>query len=106
MTEKESKGLMSEYNSDAERKNKRISQLMNELYSLTDFEGVLTKSLESEHITSSDIFHMAECYEPLVGNIDYDKERCISTIDSALEKIMSKSIKSMRKRIGPDLLLT
>lgn len=29
---------------------------------------------------------MAECYEPPVGNIDYDKERCIKTIDSALEK--------------------
>ena len=87
MTEKESKGLMGEYNSDAERKNKRISQLLNELYSLTDFEGVLTKSLESEHITSSDIFHMAECYEPPVDNIDYVKERCISTIDSALEKM-------------------
>ena len=41
-TEKESNGLMGEYNSDAERKNKRISQLLNELYSLTDFEGVLT----------------------------------------------------------------
>ena len=87
MTEKESKGLMGEYNSDAERKNERISQLLNELYSLTDFESVLTKSLESEHITSSDIFHMAECYEPPVGNIDYDKERCINTIDSALEKM-------------------
>ena len=87
MTEKESKGLMGEYNSDAERKNKRISQLLNELYSLTDFEGVLTKSLESEHITSSDIFHMAECYEPPIGDTDYDKESCIKTIDSALEKM-------------------
>lgn len=86
MTEKESKGLMGEYNSDAERKNERISQLLNELYSLTDFKGVLTKSLESEHITSSDIFHMAECYEPPIGESDYDKERCINTIDSALEK--------------------
>ena len=87
MTEKESKGLMGEYNSDAERKNERISQLLNELYSLTDFKGVLTKSLESEHITSSDIFHMAECYEPPIGESDYDKERCIKTIDSALEKM-------------------
>ena len=87
VTEKESKGLMGEYNSDAERKNKRISQLLNELYSLTDFEGVLTESLESEHITSSDIFHMAECYEPPVGDSVYDKERCINTIDSALEKM-------------------
>ena len=87
MTEKESKGLMGEYNSDAERKNERISQLLNELYSLTDFEGVLTKSLESEHITSSDIFHMAECYEPPIGDTDYDKESCIKTIDSALEKM-------------------
>ena len=87
MTEKESKGLMGEHNSDAERKNKRISQLLNELYSLTDFEGVLTKSLEGDHISSSDIFQMAECYEPPVGNIDYDKERCINTIDSALEKM-------------------
>ena len=85
--ERETEDSMSEYNSDAERKNERISQLLNELYSLTDFEGVLTKSLESEHITSNDIFHMAECYEPPFGNIDYDKERCINTIDSALEKM-------------------
>ena len=74
MTEKESKGLMGEYNSDAERKNKRISQLLNELYSLTDFEGVLTKSLEGNHISSGDIFQMAERYEPPVGNIDYDEK--------------------------------
>lgn len=94
--EKESKGLMGECNSDAERKNERISQLLNELYSLTDFEGVLTKSLESEHITSSDIFHMAECYEPPVGNIDYDKERCVSTIDSALDK-MSEGLSGVDK---------
>ena len=85
--EREIEGLMSEYNSDAEWKNKRISQLLNELYSLTDFEGVLTQSLEGEHITSSDIFHMAECYESPVDNTDYDKERCINTIDSALEKM-------------------
>ena len=87
VTEMESKGLMGEYNSDEERKNERISQLLNELYSLTDFKGVLTKSLEGEHISSSDIFQMAECYEPPVSDIDYDKERCVNTIDSALEKI-------------------
>ena len=85
--ERETEGSMNEYNSDAERKNKRISQLLNELYSLTDFKGVLTQSLESDHISSSDIFQMAEYYEPPVGNIDYDKERCIKTLDSALEKM-------------------
>lgn len=86
--ERETKSSMAEYNSDEERKNKRISQLLNELYSLTDFEGVLTKSLEDDHISSSDIFQMAECYEPLVGDTDYDKERCINTIDSAFEKMI------------------
>ena len=87
VTEKESKVSMAEYNSDAEQKNKRISQLLNELYSLTDFEGVLTQSLESNHISSSDIFQMAECYESPVDDTDYDKERCINTIDYALEKM-------------------
>lgn len=94
--ERETKSSMAEYNSDEERKNNRISQLLNELYSLTDFEGVLTQSLECNHITSSDIFHMAECYEPPVGNIDYDKERCINTIDSALEK-MTEGLSDVEK---------
>jgi hypothetical protein len=87
VAEMESKGSMSEYNSDEERKNERISQLLNELYSLTDFEGILTQSLEGDHISSSGIIYMAECYEPPVDFTDYDEERCIDTIDSALEKM-------------------
>ena len=97
--EKESKGLMGECNSDGERKNERISQLLNELYSLTDFKGMLTKSLEGEHITSSDIFQMAECYAPPVSDTDYDKERCINTIASAFEK-MTEGLSDVDKIIN------
>ena len=76
--------------------NESVSCLLNELYSLTDFEGVLTKSLEGNHISSSDIFQMAECYEPSVSDTDYDKERCINTIDSALEK-MTEGLSDVEK---------
>jgi len=99
VTERESEGSMSEYNSDEERKNKRISQLLNELYSLTDFEGVLTQSLEGVHISSSDIIQMAECYEPPVSYTDYDEERCIDTIDSALEK-MTEGLSDVDKMVN------
>ena len=63
----------------------RIKALVKELYELTDFEGVLTASLEQGHITSSDILHMADCYLPPYGEEDFTDDRCVEVIEHSLE---------------------
>ena len=70
------------------KKIEKINKLLSELYELTDFEGILTHSLEGGFITSSDIIHMADVYEPPCDPKDYDDERIIATIDESLKKIV------------------
>lgn len=70
------------------QKEARVRKLIAELFTLTDFEGVLTAALDGEYITSSDIVHASHIYEPPLEDGYDEKNRCVDEIDEAFERCL------------------